>query len=112
MVADITERLQSLGYTVVEGDSWLLSFISDSVESRMILDCGVYDTTVKALVIPTEAHRITVDKICGEFLKSKKATGTIPGFDLTAAVKQIQEGDTSITYAIGSGDKTPRTAVR
>ena len=32
---------------------------------------------------------------------------TIEGFDLDAAVKSIQEGDTNITFALGEGSSTP-----
>ena len=46
--------------------------------------------------------------ICaGQYLKIKKEAGLLEGFDFEATVKQIQEGDTSITFAIGEGDNTP-----
>jgi hypothetical protein len=38
--------------------------------------------------------------VCGGFLKMKKGTGQLSGFDVEAAVKQISEGDTSVTYAV------------
>jgi hypothetical protein len=31
----------------------------------------------------------------------------LTGFDVSAAVKSIQEGDTSVTFAFCSGDLTP-----
>jgi len=43
----------------------------------------------------------------GEYLSMKKGSGQLEGFDLDAAVKQIQEGDTNITFAIGEGSATP-----
>ena len=36
-----------------------------------------------------------------------KANGQLEGFDLEAAVKQIQEGDTNISFAVGDGNSTP-----
>jgi len=107
MIQGVCERLESLGYTVTDHDKWLLDYLSDTVENQLIRECGLFDASKDSLIIPDALHQLAVDRVCGEFLKSKKATGSIPGFDLTAAVKQIQEGDTSTTFAIGNGDKTP-----
>ncbi len=43
----------------------------------------------------------------GRYLQYKKACGQLTEFDLDAAVKSIQEGDTNITFAIGGGSQTP-----
>lgn len=43
----------------------------------------------------------------GEYLNMKKCSGQLEGFDLDAAVKSIQEGDTNITFALGEGSSTP-----
>jgi hypothetical protein len=107
MIQDVTERLQSLGYTVVSEDNWLLNFLNNSGEKQIIHDCGVFDSSTKTVVIPDALHQTAVDRVCGEFLKNKKVSGSVSGFVLDAVVKQIQEGDTTTTYAIGSGDKTP-----
>ena len=42
-----------------------------------------------------------------EYLNMKKCSGQLEGFDLDAAVKSIQEGDTNITFALGEGSSTP-----
>lgn len=104
MLTDITERLLSLGYTVVQGDNWVLEYISSKVESSIKGDCGVYDPLTLAIKIPDELHQIAVDRVCGEFLHSKKASGALVGFDLTATVKTIQEGDIKVDFG---GSLTP-----
>jgi len=43
--------------------------------------------------------------VAGEYLKLRKASGDLDGFDYSAAVKAIQEGDTNVTFA--DGNKTP-----
>ena len=43
----------------------------------------------------------------GQYLSLKKNLGQLEGFDLEAAVKQIQEGDTNTVFAIGEGNTTP-----
>jgi hypothetical protein len=45
--------------------------------------------------------------VCGEFLYYKKNSGELEGFNYDAVIKQIKEGDTSITYAVGQGEDTP-----
>ena len=52
--------------------------------------------------IPYGLYSIVVDKVCGEFLMYKKNMGDIPEVNLSPVEKQIQEGDTSITYAVES----------
>ena len=102
MLNDVTARLASLGYTVVQADAWVLSFIIDKVENHIKSSCNIDS-------IPTALHEVAVDMVVGNFLLEKKAVDadSLAGIDLDAVVKQIQEGDTSVTYAIGEGSKTP-----
>lgn len=100
MFEDVVERLESFGYEVTEVDSWMIEFLIQKVESSIKADCNIN-------TIPEELHEIAVDMVVGEFLLNKKSRGQLEGFDLEAAVKQIHEGDTSVTFAIGDGSKTP-----
>lgn len=58
---------------------------------------------------PEGLENIAVSMAAGFFLAAKKAAGqlNLEGVDLDAAVKQIQEGDTSVTFAAGEGSQTP-----
>ena len=100
MLEVVTERLASFGYDVTENDSWMLEFIIQKVENSIKADCNIDS-------IPDGLHEIAVDTVAGEFLLNKKSKGQLEGFDLDTAVKQIKEGDTSVTFAIGEGDSTP-----
>lgn len=100
MLEDVKERLASFDYQVTEADSWMLTFLIQKVENHIKNICNIS-------TIPEELLNIAVDMVVGEFLLNKKSMGNLEGFDLEAAIKQIQEGDTSITYAIGDGDLTP-----
>lgn len=100
MLEDVKERLASFDYQVTEADSWMLTFLIQKVENHIKNICNVS-------TIPEGLGNVTVDMVVGEFLLNKKSINDLAGFDLEAAVKQIQEGDTSITYAIGDGDLTP-----
>lgn len=57
--------------------------------------------------IPEGLENVAVNMAVGEFLNLKKSSGQLAGFDLEAAVKTIQEGDTNISFAIGEGSSTP-----
>lgn len=100
MLEDVKKRLESLGYTFVDSDTWILDFIIIKVENHIKSQCNT-------LSVPEGLHENAVDMVCGELLLGKKGSGQLIGFDLETAVKSIQEGDTNVTYAFGSGSKTP-----
>lgn len=96
----ILNRLSSFGYTVKDSDAWAIAFAIQSVQNSIKNSCNV--TT-----IPDGLFHVLVDRSCGEFLYSKKQSGQldIAGIDLSGAVKQISEGDTSVTFADGTSDE-------
>ena len=100
MIEEVKARLASFGYEVGESDEWMLTFLIQKVENHIKNICNVS-------TIPEELLNIAVDMVVGEFLFNKKSTGNLAGFNLEIDIKQMQEGDTSITYAIGDGDLTP-----
>ena len=57
--------------------------------------------------IPEGLESLAVSMAVGEYLNMKKVSGQLDGFDLEAAIKQIQEGDTNTVFAIGDGNLTP-----
>ena len=96
------KRLESFGYEVKAADKAILKFAVEKVTNKIKNDCNVSETP-KGLV------NIAVDMAAGEFLRAKKAfsPSDISGLDLDFAVKQIQAGDTSTTFAVGDGSLTP-----
>lgn len=93
MYEDVIERLQSLEYTVVDGDRYAIEFAVQKVTWTIRNECNVAE-------IPDGLHSIAVDMVCGEFLSMKKGTGQLPEFNVESAIKSIKEGDTQITYAV------------
>ena len=96
------ERLRSFGYEILDGDKAILAFSIQKVKNTIKNDCNVLD-------IPEGLKCIAVDMAVGEFLTAKKtfSPDNLEGIDLDLAVKQIQEGDTNIVFAIGDGNLTP-----
>lgn len=105
MLAGLTQRLESLGYTVTETDTFALGFVSDKVEQKIIDDCGVYDPVLLQMVMPEGLTEVAVDMAAGEFLMTKKNIGQLEGFDVDGAIKTISEGDTSVTYQGQTADQ-------
>lgn len=97
----ILKRLGSFGYTLKEDDSWAICFAVQKVENHIKNSCNVTS-------IPEELFHIAVDKVCGEYLFAKKQTGKLELSDLDlsgGAIKQISEGDTTVSFADGASDE-------
>ncbi len=101
MLERIKDRLQSLGYTVKDSDDIAINFAMQKVENTIKNDCNVS-------AIPDGLMNIAIDMVVGEFLMSKKtfAPNDLLNLNLDSAIKQIQEGDTNISFAVGEGSKT------
>ena len=100
-VASVASRLESLGYEVREADSASLAFCVEKVRSTIKNEINWQD-------VPEGLVHIAIDMACGEFLKGLMtfAPDALSGFDLDAAVKRIQTGDTTTEFAVGDGTQT------
>lgn len=104
-IKNILQRLVSFGYIPSEKDSWMITFCMQKVENHIKNSCNISE-------IPDELKEIEIERICGEFLFSKKQTGQLNaenGFDVEMAIKQVQAGDTNVTFAVGEGSETLET---
>lgn len=102
MLDRVKKRLESFGYTFLDGDEVILTFSIQKVKNTIKNDCNIP-------CIPDGLVNIAIDMVVGEFLLLKKTfTPTdLEGFDLEYAVKQIQTGDTNTVFATGEGSLTP-----
>ena len=99
MLEDAVAFLEALGVAGA-GDDPLLDFIISTVTERI-------KNETNQPAIPEGLNRLAVEMVAGQYLSLKKGSGQLEGFDLEAAVKQIQEGDTNTVFAIGEGNTTP-----
>ena len=101
MLERIKERLRSIGYAVKDSDDIAINFAMQKVENTIKNDCNIS-------AIPDGLMNIAIDMVVGEFLMSKKtfAPNELLNLNLDSAIKQIQEGDTNISFAVGEGSKT------
>ena len=97
MYEKTSDFLTALGIAGTENDPLLHAVVSN-VEYRVL------NETNTELPMTEELESIAVYLAVGEYLQCKKVCGQLTGIDLTPQVKQLQEGDTSIQYAIGTGN--------
>lgn len=95
----VISMLTALGVTGAATDP-LLDILLHNVQQRIL-------NKTNQSVIPEGLESVAVYMAVGEYLNMKKTVGQLTGFDLDAAIKQIQEGDTNTVFAIGEGSLTP-----
>lgn len=91
--------LMALGVTGAADDP-LLDIVIRNVQYRVQNETNQSE-------LPEGLVSVAVYMAVGEYLNMKKVSGQLEGFDLDAAIKQIQEGDTNTVFAIGDGSSTP-----
>lgn len=98
----LKERLGALGYEIKKNDEASLTFSFEKV-------CSSIKNDINRTSVPEELEHIAVDMAAGEFLLAKKTfePDDLKSLDLSAAVKQIQTGDTNTVFATGEGTLTP-----
>lgn len=104
-ISNVLQRLISFSYIVKKEDTFAIAFCIQKVENRIKNSCNISS-------IPNGLIEVAIDRICGEFLFSKKQSGKLDvenGFDIETALKQVQVGDTNITFAVGEGAETLET---
>ena len=99
MREQVIAMLTALGVTGAAEDP-LLDIVISNVQYRVQNETNRKD-------MPEGLVSVAVYMAVGEYLNMKKCSGQLEGFDLDAAVKSIQEGDTNITFALGEGSSTP-----
>lgn len=100
-VTMVVQRLLNFGLTLEDSDAWLVVYCWNKAFNHIKNACNIS-------IVPKELYELLVDRICGEFLFNKHKSNqlTLDNFDFDAAVKQLQEGDTNITFAISEGSET------
>lgn len=98
----VKDRLKSFGYEVKADDEFALTFCVEKVRSTIKNEINWND-------VPEGLEHIAVDMAVGEFLLFKKtfSPDDLAGLDLTSAVKEIKEGDTTVSFGTGEGTMTP-----
>jgi hypothetical protein len=85
-----------MGYVIQSGDDFMLNFCGETVIERIKNACNVFE-------VPEGLHYTAVCLMAAEFLTFKIGAGITAGLEhlnFEPVVKQLQEGDTNIVYAV------------
>lgn len=93
-IEELLFRLESLGCRISSADAWAVGFSAKKTIDSINNACNT-------AALPDTLRSVAVDRSCGEFLLVKKASGQLLDHDLEPAIKQIQEGEVSVTFKDG-----------
>ena len=96
---NVVSRLDHLGYVATEDDY-------DAIEFEITKTINYVKNYCNITEIPEILDYRINEKVCSSFLYYKKNSGSLEGFNYDAVIKQIKEGDTTISYAVGQGEDT------
>jgi hypothetical protein len=98
---DVKSRLESLGIEINVNDDALINFSIEKITNHI-----KSQTNLK--LIPQGLNEVAIDMVVGEFLFLKKSMGqlSIETIDFSAFAKQVQDGDTNVTFAV-EANSTP-----
>lgn len=102
---DVFTRLGQLGYDVPAGENSAVQFELDWVLDYTVNYCNFSSRDE----IPNLLDKRIIDRVCGEYLFKQQKAGNLEGFDYSAFVKTIKEGDTQIQFAGSADGETPES---
>jgi len=104
MTGRLKARLGELGLIPPARDAGLLETLLVGSRRRILAEIGQTE-------LPEELEAVAVDMAAGEYLSFRQSAGGLPEFDQEQVVRQMSQGDTSITYAVESGQQSPLDAL-
>jgi len=97
-------RLEELGITPAAADDLTLGALLLGAKRRLLAETGQKS-------LPKALEATAVDMAAGEYLFFRKSTGRLEEFDAGQVVRQISQGDTSVTYETAGEGITPLDAL-
>ena len=94
-LAHLQNRLGELGIVPPEQDEALLDTMLQGARRYLLARIGQE-------MLPEDAEAIVVDIAAGEYLLWRQGKGDLDGFEAEYAIRQMSQGDTSITYAVAN----------
>ncbi|MBQ8972815.1 MAG: hypothetical protein IJ074_07040 [Clostridia bacterium] len=93
---EVENLLKAMGYVKQPEDDWLFGFCVQKVDEQIKNACNVPR-------IPHGLNKTAISLMAAEFLLTKLSSGQTSGLEslnFETVVKQLQEGDTNIVYAV------------
>lgn len=95
----VCNRLQSLGFYDV-ADEMVVEILHNKVTTDILTKCNIK-------TIPDTHEVFIIDRICGEFLNTKLANGSLSA-DTELITSSVSAGDTSVSFHVDSISKNDR----
>jgi len=96
MLERLIARLGELGLSPPTEDKPLLETLLEGAVRSLIAETG-------QSTLPKELEPAMLDMASGEYLAFRKSAGRLEEFEEEQVVRQMSQGDTSITYAVEFG---------
>ena len=103
LIAEIKERLNSLGYETTDADNKSIQFLLNKVELNIKHWCNIDE-------VPDCLKYVVIERVCGEFLLEKASFNQLDETLVDSLVKSTKIGDTEINYQVGA--TTPMDILR
>jgi len=100
MLEPLVARLGELGLMPPDEDRPLLETLLAGAKRWVLAESG-------QLRLPKELKPVVVDMAAGEYLSFRKSVGRLEEVEEAQVVRQMSQGDTSITYAVEFGQVSP-----
>ena len=104
MLGLLKVRLGELGLVPSAEDEALLKTLLVGAKRWILAETGQNG-------LPEALKAVVVDMAAGEYLSVRQSTGRLSEFDREQVVRQMSQGDTSITYAVEFGKLSPVEAL-
>lgn len=95
LIAEIKERLVSLGYSATDSDDTAVKFLINKVEQHIMHWCNIDE-------IPECLKYVVIERVCGEFLLDKASFNQLDETMVQTLVKSTKEGDTQVDFQVGA----------
>ena len=98
---DAESLIRAMGHEVTQDDQWMIRFMAEKAEQEIKNACNVQ-------AVPEGLYKAWVQLTVADFLGARLSSGILDGetIDFEPALKTLQEGDTSITWA-ADASQTP-----
>lgn len=93
-------RLEEFGIVPLEEEEPLLFTMLQSAKRYLLARIGQEE-------LPEGAEDVVLTMAAGEYLLWRNSKGDLEGFDTEPVIRQISQGDTSITYGVGNDHLPP-----
>lgn len=104
-VDQVMNRLADFGIETEAADRDVVQFELDLILNYTVNFCAFQSRDD----IPELWDERIIDRVCSEYLMKQKNAGNLEGFNYEGFIKQVKEGDTTISWGDKNNGETPES---